>query len=270
MFEVVNHRNLIQTQTEMQARNQADIQSGQSLFSLSGENYAYAPTIYWTETLYSDFTDGTFSQTTATGEGSVTLNTQPYVNGTYTSNIFDSGYDTTNYTTLSWTSVLPGTTGVQFQTRCGNTTAGITSASFAGQNGLTSGYYTVSGTQLNESMNYCRYLQYRANLTTQDTSQTPELQAVSIGVTRPVGVIELNVTNSGATSFIPNATDVYIGGIRVARNDTLRTLTLHDNAGQALWDPGETLQIDVYKNIGVETNVIVASGSTKTSGSVGP
>ena len=56
--------------------------------------------------------------------------------------------------------------------------------------------------------------------------------------------------NTGSTRFDPQDLDVYIDGIRIPRNSANRTIQVAedtDNTNIGIWDPGEELEIQVFK-----------------------
>ena len=100
--------------------------------------------------------------------------------GNFVSSVKDSGAVTgssTTWTTLSWTAVTPANTTLKFQV------AGSSSASgpfnFVGPDGTAATFFTTSGASLSQ-FNGKRYLQYKAFLSTTDTSVTPTLNNVTV------------------------------------------------------------------------------------------
>jgi archaellum component FlaF (FlaF/FlaG flagellin family) len=242
----------------------------ESTIAIDAVEYTETTTTPWVDNLYREFLAGTTSGTNVSGAGSIILDSEPFTSGTYTSQVIDSGYSTTNYTTLSWTSVEPLGTTISFQVRGANTTAALAGEAFSGPAGTAGDYYTSSGTVLNETLNQRRYIQYRAYLDTSDNTQTPELQAVRLNIRRPVGHIFVNVTNTGSESLDPTHTDIYVGGTRVARNTTYRTITHDDQGEQALWNPGEQLSITAFRTLSSSSTVTVANSIAKDSTTITP
>jgi hypothetical protein len=94
--------------------------------------------------------------------------------GTYTSDIFDSGENTTTWNTINWWETLPPETLITFATRSGNTQDP--------DDGTWSSWSTEilnsSGIQITSPRS--RYIQYQATLTTTNRSVTPFLLEVNV------------------------------------------------------------------------------------------
>lgn len=86
-----------------------------------------------------------------------------------------AGYSPT-WTTLSWTSVSPANTQVQFQVGASNSPSGP--FNFVGPDGTSGTTYTTSGASLSQ-FNGLQYLQYKALLSSSDTAATPTLNDVT-------------------------------------------------------------------------------------------
>ena len=129
-----------------------------------------------TQTTEADFSSGTNSNTNTTVQsGDVILNKQDgtnyYASGTFTSSAIDLlAEGNMNITYINWTATMPAGTNITLQTRTSATEAGLTNASWS------SVYINNS---LVESEDY-QYIQYRANLTTTNTSVTPTLHDITI------------------------------------------------------------------------------------------
>src|SRR5207244_9217669 len=81
------------------------------------------------------------------------------------------------WTTLSWSATTPANTTVKFQAAASNSAAGP--FNFVGPDGTAATFFTVSGASLAQ-FNGKRYLQYKAFLSTTDTSVTPTLGDVTV------------------------------------------------------------------------------------------
>jgi len=97
--------------------------------------------------------------------------------GSLESSTFDTGTDSTSYTTLTWqpTSQDPATT-IKFQIAANNDK---TTWNYIGPDGTNQTYYTVPATTIN-GLNNNRYVRYKVFLSTIDTSKTPVLTSVNI------------------------------------------------------------------------------------------
>ncbi len=68
--------------------------------------------------------------------------------------------------------------------------------------------------------------------------------------TYSAGTTTAYVKNTGDASFDPEDLDLYVDGIRVARNIGNRSLTVAadtDLASVGIWDPGEELEVEIYE-----------------------
>lgn len=261
-------RNFTLTAQQQHVRDERLAQHEDMEITIMTSGYSYAALVVHTDDKYAPFAAGSHENTTALGQGSVTLNGTPYSNGTFTGQIIDTGFAGSNYTDIGWTSVEPASTSLAFQVRAENTSAALLAAPFLGPDGTSSTYYTVSGTALHAATSQNRYVQYIANFETNDTMQTPELQALTIGVRRPVGHVHVNLTNTGAAKLEFDQTDIYVDGQRVPRNDSERVLIESDSEGQALWEPGENLSIIAFRTVTGATPVTVANGPAQDGGIV--
>lgn len=97
--------------------------------------------------------------------------------GSLTSSSFDTGTDSTSYTTLTWqpTSQNPATS-IKFQLAANNDNL---TWNYLGPDGTSGTYYTVPGTTIND-LNNNRYIRYKVFISTTDSSQTPVLTSVNI------------------------------------------------------------------------------------------
>ncbi len=227
--------------------------------------YAASASAPWVEDRYAVFSLGTFTDTAATSNG-VHLNATPYSTGTFESQIIDTAYSGTEFDTITWTSIEPALTTVQFQLRAENSTSALLSAPYIGPDGTAGTFFTVSGSSLDLSLDNNQYIQYIIYFDSSNPVATPEVHSVNLGITRPVGHVFVNVTNTGTEKLIPEHTDLYVSGVRILRNDTERTITLQDASGEALWEPGENLSIVIFTNVGASTPVLVSNGAAKDGG----
>ena len=108
------------------------------------------------------------------GGGSGTYQTPGY----YVSNIYDAGSEKT-WETLNWNFNKPANTNISIKVRAGNTSdlAGVSWSSA----------YTTSPVTLSGIVG--RYLQYKVDLSTSDTSQTPTLNSVQITPTNSAKIL---------------------------------------------------------------------------------
>jgi len=125
----------------------------------------------------SDFSGATLNQTNNTLQsGNITLAEVSagvyYTNGTYISDTVDllAHKDRTNVTTLSWSASTPTDTTVAIRMRTAVTEVNLSSASWGD-------YTTTPGISITNGEG--RYLQYEVNLTTTNTSKTPNVQDIT-------------------------------------------------------------------------------------------
>ncbi len=94
--------------------------------------------------------------------------------GTFLSYVLDSGSATTSWETLYWSENLPAETDVTIATRSGNTaTPDGTWSAFSAEQSITTGQFIPS-------LDDRRYMQYRATLTTNNTSTTSIMYDISL------------------------------------------------------------------------------------------
>ncbi|MDP4008575.1 MAG: hypothetical protein Q8P68_05285 [Candidatus Peregrinibacteria bacterium] len=96
--------------------------------------------------------------------------------GTFISQAFDSGSDSTIYTDILWTQSGTGT--IKFQLRSANSEESLSDADWIGPDGTTATYYTTSGTIINAASNK-RWIQLQA-LFLGDGTTTPILENITI------------------------------------------------------------------------------------------
>lgn len=104
-----------------------------------------------------------------------------YSSGTFTSGVFDAA-SPRDFTRLSFLADIPAGTAALFQLRAANTEAELSTAQWQGPTGMAD-YYTTSNTGTNPVHDSMRWLQYKAYLTTNDSSKTPIINSVTISYT---------------------------------------------------------------------------------------
>ncbi len=103
--------------------------------------------------------------------------------GTFYSAKNDTGGNS-SFKKIYWSTENPTSTTIKFQLRTAATDTDLNSKSFVGPGGSNTLYYTTSGSEIWEKHNGDRWVQYRAVLSTTDTSKTPILQDVTISYNR--------------------------------------------------------------------------------------
>jgi len=107
-------------------------------------------------------------------------------NGILESSTIDTG-SPSNFYNLAWTPtdqpVQSGNGSVRFQIATNATNTATSTWTFKGLDGTESTYYTSPNTPINSTHNGDRYLRYRAYLSTQSTTTTPNISDVSFTVT---------------------------------------------------------------------------------------
>jgi hypothetical protein len=86
------------------------------------------------------------------------------------------------FQSISWTEVLPTDTDVEIDLRSASTEAGLSSASWTGVSGVGSVFTTSTGETIHTSHGTDPFVQYRATLSTTDTTTTPAVSGVTIEV----------------------------------------------------------------------------------------
>jgi hypothetical protein len=114
--------------------------------------------------------------------------------GTYTSAPFDTG-GLAYYGNIQWTgSISPGTT-ISIQLRTADTIKNLTVSQFVGPDATGLSFYNDSGSKINSIHNGSRWIQYRAILGSNGSSDSPLLKSVTINynlihsleITNPLG-----------------------------------------------------------------------------------
>ena len=173
------------------------------------------------------------------------LHMTPYPgSGVFQSRVFDAG-SVFDWTTLSSNSTLPGGTSIAIETRTGNV---------ASPDGSWSPWSAVSGGTIASPNG--RYIQYRATLSTSDTSRTPVLEQVSLnGVEAPTNTAPsanpdtfstvedtaLVLPASGAGSPAANDTDIDGDTLTVTAVSTPSGGTVSLSAGSITFNPAANL-----------------------------
>jgi hypothetical protein len=118
---------------------------------------------------------------------------------------YDSSEDNTVWKTLDWTATTDPDTSIAFQLRTAALESELLSEDFVGPDGLTDTYYTIFGQSIWEGHNDNRWIQYKAYLSTQDTSKTPILHDVTItyeiDATPPAAITDLVTSNPTSVSI---------------------------------------------------------------------
>jgi hypothetical protein len=100
-------------------------------------------------------------------------------NGSLVSEIFDTGFASTSYRTLSFEpQTNPASTTIKFQIATSDTSTTSTVWNYLGPDGTAGSYYTVPNNDIDSPDG--RYVRYRVMLETEDTSKTPVLTSVNI------------------------------------------------------------------------------------------
>jgi hypothetical protein len=171
------------------------------------------------------------------GEAPLTLNWMqmgPYTSaGTFVSRVFDAGA-IVNWGTLSWIAQLPAATGVTMFERRGDTP--IPDATWTAFTPLAASGDPIGGSS--------RYFQYRADLASGDTGQTPTLEQVTIGYSEippnhaPVAAVDsFSAAHAPLTVAAPgvlaNDTDAEEDSLisTLVSGPSHGTLTLQENGG---------------------------------------
>lgn len=101
--------------------------------------------------------------------------------GTFLSPAFDTGLATTSFATFIWNGVIPSSTALSFQIRTASTQAGLTTATWVGPDGTAGSTFASFDTiTIASGATGTRWIQYRAQFSSTNTSLTPELDDVTI------------------------------------------------------------------------------------------
>ena len=113
---------------------------------------------------------------------------------------------TTIWSTLSWTATTPASTTLRFQAAASNSVFGP--FNFVGPDGTPATFFTTSGASLSQ-FNGERYLEYRAYLSTSDSTVTPVLNDVTVCYS-VIGPPDLSITKTdGQASAVPGQPVTY-------------------------------------------------------------
>jgi hypothetical protein len=159
----------------------------------------------------------------APGGGSVSLNwmrLSPYATScSFTSRVLDAG-GPANWSTLSWTGDTPAGTSIAMSYRIGNTPS---------PDGSWSGFTNVAASPAGIGGN-SRYIQYQANLTTTNPTNTPALSGVDLSFVSGVDTTPPVIT---AQSPAPGATNVPVGtNVTVTFNKPMDATTINNSTFQ--------------------------------------
>lgn len=145
------------------------------------------------------------------------------------SSTFDTGSNTTSYTTINWqpTSQDPAAT-VKFQIASNNDN---TTWNYIGPNGTNATYYMTSGESISSVNNNNRYIRYRAYLSTTNTTKNPTITSVGInyvsGCFTPGQVIFPELTagsDYGVTTSMTGYTTKTVSNLTIGGYQTLQVL----------------------------------------------
>ena len=101
--------------------------------------------------------------------------------GSFISSPFDTGSER-NWNALSWLTTEPVGTEVKFQIRTSDFQDGLSAESFVGPNGKSSTFYLKPNELIWSGHDYDNWIQFKAYLSTNNISQTPILEEVSISL----------------------------------------------------------------------------------------
>lgn len=106
---------------------------------------------------------------------------QFFGNGSFQSQAFDSGSDTTQWLTFNWEGEIPPNTTVEFQMKFADSEANLSSAEWSGPDGTSASTYTANSNVINVpgAASGSRWMQYQVAMTS-DGEFTPEVTAIRI------------------------------------------------------------------------------------------
>ena len=148
------------------------------------------------------------------------------------SSTFDSGTNSTAYTTLTWapTSQNPAT-ALKFQIATNNDNA---TWNYLGPDGTAGTYYTTSGTSVGAANNTGRYVRYKAFLSTSNTTVTPVLSNINVnyvsGCFTPGQTMFSGLTASGnysATVSLAGYQTQTVSSLNISGYNVLQILLSH-------------------------------------------
>jgi len=237
---VATQHTLTASATEMRQQQERIQQQARTDITIQNTVLQGPTEIGWTITYADEYAQGTFDDATTTQDRIVlgTANT-----GTYTSPVYDTGHQS-NYTTLTWTAIIPLGASIAFQVRSANTIQDLESAPFIGPDGTPATNYTVTATPLHTNNQETRYVQWRATL--ERTADTPQLISTTLGVERNTNHVFINITNTGQTKIRFEETDIYVDGVRIPRTTAHRVIQTTPFLDERLWNPTQTITYVVF------------------------
>ncbi len=171
------------------------------------------------------------------------------------------------WTTLSWTATTPANTALRFQVAASNSQFGP--FNFVGPDGTAATFFTTSGASLTQ-FNGFRYLQYKALLSTTDSTATPTLADVTTCYS-VLGPPELSITVSdGGASVVPGGVVSYtVNYANAAGNQDATGVTISDTVpANTTFNPGaSTAGWSCTPNNNAGSTCTVAVGSLASGGS---
>jgi hypothetical protein len=137
---------------------------------------AFTSTI-WVQTTKTDFQQGLRSQVdiaTISGDVLLSRNGNKYrTPGTMTSQVLDTGRAGTKIDLLNWSQILPPSTSITFEIRASDT-------QFSSNNKVIPWTLLGGTSPVSAGLPKGQYIQWRATLTTSNTSVSPDLQQVEV------------------------------------------------------------------------------------------
>ncbi len=85
-----------------------------------------------------------------------------------------------------------------------------------------------------------------------------EIENISVNTGTTPDTVTIYITNTGTNKIDTDYLDVYIDGMKIPRDNDNRTMSFAPGStfiNPLQWDSGETLKIDVYKDIDNSTHV---------------
>jgi prepilin-type N-terminal cleavage/methylation domain-containing protein len=164
-----------------------DIEDEQNIFKCGGmqidDGVLSIDTVKFDDKAFSYITTSVFGSEFQVIEGGLGIGGsggQGYIEeGTFTSQVFDSGSDTSQYYYLIWEADQPENTEIRLQLRS-SSAADMSGATWVGPDGTGGTYYTVDGGQyIPSALSGNRYIQYKAFMSS-DMISTPTLKEVKI------------------------------------------------------------------------------------------
>lgn len=229
--------------TEIREQQQEIYDAQQQEIDITNSTYQENKTLDWIVTYNDEFDKGEYENTTSASDA---VQLQNETNGIYTSNAYETGH-TSNYTTISWSSLEPSGSSITLQLRSADTLTNLQAQTFVGPDGTSTTNYQTPGTAISSVHQGDKIIQYRATL--QTSLETPQLQETQIGIQRDVGHITLTIQNTGSQKLYPQQTDAYIDGIRWQRTPSQRVIELENTIDERLWNAGEELHITLFENV---------------------